>query len=146
MFPDGVLKRSETAMEREVQKEVGETSEGRETVLEMEDQGEVENNYELEIKMIEQRTNLEKSAPPVLPSLPAGISFSRVYPSPPASPRDPAPAVVTTHSEEFRFSLESNSISEFQNVFNQLETFKRNNLHVGENKRFKSSFDEIDCL
>lgn len=148
MFPDGVLRRREPAMKRqkEDQKDVEDTREGRETVLEMEDQGKVEDIYELEIKMIEQRTNLEKSAPPVLPSLPAGISFSRVNPSPPASPRDPAPPVVTTYSEEFRFSLESNSISEFQNVFNQLETFKRNNLHVGENKRLKSSFDEIDCL
>ena len=55
-----------------------ETREGRETVLEMEDQGEVENNYELEIKMIEQRTNQGIFASPAFPSLPAGISFSRV--------------------------------------------------------------------
>ena len=144
MFPDGVLRRRETAMKSLNQREVEETREGRETVLEREDQREVEDNYELEIKMIEQRTNQGKSAPPAFPSLPAGISFSRVDPSPPASPS--AQASVSNHSEEFRFSLESTSISEFQNVFNQLDTFKRNNLNVGENKRFKSSFDEIDCL
>ena len=111
-------------------------------------QAAVVDNYELELKKIERRTNLGKSAPPALPSLPAGISLSRLDSS---APTRELP--LSKHSQEFRFSLEnfktdntSISISEFQNVFKQLETFKRKNCDVGENKRFKYSYDEIDSL
>ena len=108
-------------------------------------QAAVVDNYELELKRIERRTNLEKPAQPALPSLPAGISLSRL--KAPAT----APAALNKHSQKVSFSLEnfnpdSSSISEFQNVFKQLETFKKKNCNVRDNKRFKSSFDEIDRL